>query len=1035
MLRGSKIVSMRWSILVWHCPSKIAHSVFNERTLIKYFLLILFSLGLATVYAQVTNFRFEHLTVADGLSQAQPNCFFQDSEGYLWIGTQDGLNRYDGYTFKVYKNNPFDSTTLTHNWVWAVAEDDDKNLWIGTFQGLCKYIRGEDRFEQYYHQPNNPNSISGNRPNAIVKDKQGRLWISCWGSGINMYDKQTKTFTRFLHDEKDQQSIGSNAVRTLFCDRQGTLWIGTWNAGLNKLIEGESGMRFQRFTNFSEVGFDQIERITSIAEDKVGNLWIGSLELGLLQLDVSRSRFTRWPQLSAVEINKILCDSKGNLWIGSNSGVYVLDDRTKQFTAYQHNSTNPHGISNNIVYTLYEDRSGILWISGNGIDTYDPKKNIFNLYQHQPSAKSSLSNNFVWSFCEDDNGKIWIGTNSGALNLFDPITKHFEFITIADKRGNVATNIQRMVLQGDVLWLVTVSSGLVRYNVKTKEAYFFEDQHPSALGSITAYNDILLNSDQTLWIASRENGLFHFDPKTNNVKQYTASADSTSIGANYINGLYKDRAGVVWISLWGGGLSRYNAATDNFINYRYDRKNKYGISDQMVNGIYQQNDSIYWIGTQTGLNKLNKLTGRVTHFFEKDGLGNNVVYEIIPDDFGFLWLSTNGGLSRFHLSTESFVNFTVADGLQSNEFNTHASLRSSTGELYFGGINGITSFNPAAIRSDTTAPKLLLEHYRIFDKLFRPEVSVSLPYHENYIGFKFTAIEFSHPTKINYHYKLDDVDANWISTLNREANYNNVRPGKYTFSVKAANSEGIWSETVSMQLIITPPFWTTWWFIILMVLLVGLLMYGVHRYRLAQLIKVQHLRNKIASDLHDEVGSSLTRISIYSDLLQSGTPDKDGRSYLSGIGELSRDVVSAMSDIVWSIDNRSDSMGSIMLRMKDFASETLQAKQIEFEFSAGNIDESKTLDPALKQNLYLLVKEAINNAVKHANATRISVQLINGSERFALIIKDNGKGLPENISEKGNGLRNMKRRAAAIQAVLDFKNDNGLTITVTRKSL
>jgi ligand-binding sensor domain-containing protein len=303
--------------------------------------IILFLLLAQQVHAQTSPFRFDHYTIKDGLSQSQAYSIFQDSFGYIWIGTQDGLNRFDGNEFRVFKNDPFDSTTLTHNWVWTVQEDNEGNIWAGTFQGLCKYIRKENRFIQYYHKLHDSTSISGNRPNYILKDKKVRLWISSWGSGLNLYHPETNTFTSFKNDPDNLQSISDNAVRTLFCDSRGTIWIGTWNGGLNRVIEDEKGIRFQRFNAQREYGFEGGNRITSIAEDKHGNLWIGSYEAGVVIYDRTQNRFTTVPDFAQNDVNKIICDNKGNMWIGTNSGLYFFDSQSKRFQQYQHNPANP----------------------------------------------------------------------------------------------------------------------------------------------------------------------------------------------------------------------------------------------------------------------------------------------------------------------------------------------------------------------------------------------------------------------------------------------------------------------------------------------------------------------------------------------------------------------------------------------------------------------------------------------------------------------------------------------------------------------
>lgn len=994
---------------------------------------------LFTLHAKAQpDFRFNHFTIKDGLSQSQAFTLFQDSYGYLWIGTQDGLNRFDGNAFKVYKNDPFDSTTLTHNWVWTVQEDERGDIWVGTFQGLCRYIRKEDRFVQYYHNPKDSTSISGNRPNYILKDRKGRLWISSWGGGLNLYDPDTDSFKQFRFNPDDNSSISDNAVRTLFCDSDGAIWVGTWNGGLNKVIEDKKGISFLRYNSKAEFGSDGGKRITTIAEDSEKNLWIGSYGAGLLTLDRSRRLFSRIPGFSENDINKIIRDSQGNMWVGTNSGLRVYDSQTESFRYYQHDPADPGSISSNTIYAITEDRSGIVWIAGNGLDQFDPRKSFFETYRNNPNDPTSLGQNMVWSFCEDDEGFIWVGTESGPLNVFDPASKTFKRINVHDDRGNIAENIHQIACKQGVLWLGSFKSGLIRYEKRTGKTKFFLNNHPSILGKVALISEVLMDDDETLWIGTNENGLIHYNPKNDSVTNYVYRPnDPESIGSNFLNSLYKDSKGNIWIGFWGGGMSMLNKRTGKFVNYRYDRKNKDGLSDQVVVSICQQNDSIFWICTNSGLNRLNVNTGHFKHFFEKDGLTNNVVYDMLQDSRGNYWISSDRGLNKFYTLSVRFKNFTDEDGLQSNEFNANAAMKSSTGDLYFGGVNGFNVFNPDNMRENTTPPLLVIESYKVHDKIFTTAAPViNLNHDENYLSFSYSALEFSSPGKIRYAYMLEGFDNEWNEVGGkREAQYTNLDPGHYVFRVKAANPDGHWTVPgEAINIVIYPPFWNTWWFTTLVIALIGAMVYMLHRYRLAQSLKVERLRNKIASDLHDEVGSSLTRISIYSDLLQNETMREENKGYLKNINVLSREVVSTMSDIVWSIDNRSDTMGAIILRMKDLATEVLQAKNIELDFKVNNVPDHTTLDPAQKQNLYLIFKESINNIVKHAGATQVMVSLNNEGGEFSMIIKDNGKGFKHNGQAKGNGLRNMQRRAQAIGGTFQARNEAGTTITFQRKA-
>lgn len=985
------------------------------------------------------NFQFTHLTVNDGLSQSQAYSILQDSHGYLWIGTQDGLNRFDGYELKVYKNDPFDSTTLTHNWVWSIEEDNDQNLWIGTFQGLCKYDRRTDRFQQFYHDPKDPTSISGNRTNNVIKDKRGRIWISSWGNGLNLLDPVTGKFQQFQTDSSNAGAISSNAVRTLLCDHQGTVWVGTWNTGLNRVIEDEQGIRFQHYPNLASNGAATGRRITSMAEDKSGKLWIASYESGLLTFDPRQQAFTPIAGFLPDDVNKVIFDRKGQLWIGSNNGLHILDPVSGRQSHYTHDVANPKGISSNTVYALYEDRSGSVWTSGEGMDIYHPDKNIFRSYAHRPTQPNSLGQNHVWSFCEDDQGRIWIGTESGPLNVFSPADGTFRHITVKDQAGNAVQNIHRIIRHDGVFWLASFISGLVRYDPRTGATRSYFGTHPSELGKTGEINDVLIDRDGTLWVTTYDRGLIHYDPRTEAVETFRQSlSDPTTIGSNFVNCLTQDHDGNLWIGFWGDGMSMYDPKMHRFTTYRYDRKNPDGLSDQVVNSIWQENDSIFWISTHTGLDRFNVTTKSFEHFFEKDGLPNDVVYNILKDSTGHYWISTNQGLSRFDPVNRRFKNFSGNDGLQSNEFNANAALQSSAGDFYFGGVQGFSVFRPGQIHTDSLPAHLVIQSFKVFEQERPITNTIDLEYFENFVSFRFAAIEFESPEKIRYAYRLDGFDDQWIESAgDRSANYTNLDPGHYIFRVKAASTDGYWSTDEAMlAFVVAPPFWKTWWFVALALAACVSIMYALHRYRLAQSLKVERLRNKIASDLHDEVGSSLTRISIYSDLLQNGASSSaQSSTYLKSISDMSREIVSTMSDIVWSIDNRNDATAALILRMRDFATEVLQARNIEMSFTVQGIDENKILDPALKQNLYLIFKESVNNIVKHAQARQVRISLLNEDHTFCMRIEDDGVGLFIQGTHQGNGLRNMRRRAHAIGGTFEIEQHAGTTIVVARKAL
>jgi signal transduction histidine kinase len=441
----------------------------------------------------------------------------------------------------------------------------------------------------------------------------------------------------------------------------------------------------------------------------------------------------------------------------------------------------------------------------------------------------------------------------------------------------------------------------------------------------------------------------------------------------------------------------------------------------------------------------------------KDTVDRHENYEMrfAADRQGNLWVSSFKQLSKIDLRGNSQTTFSLSNSL-SIERRLTGIFTANDGKIFLTGTNGFSWFYPDEIEKDTTPVKVVLTELEIFNKpilveghdstnsndFFIPRQidkldELTLHYNQNFFSIRFAAVTPTQRDKIQYAYKLEGFDRDWVYVGNRRfASYTNLDPGTYKFIVKATNADGYWTtDPKSISLVILPPFWRTTWFIILTISLAAAVIYSIHRYRVAQTLKVERLRNKIASDLHDEVGSSLTRISIYSELLQNGIEVEERKSYLSGIGALSREVVSTMSDIVWSIDNRNDSFGSLIIRMRDFATELLQAKNIELDFKVSGVVGRKILDPALKQNIYLIFKESIHNVVKHSNARKVSIEVSNDGTDFKMIVKDDGRGFHDDNASSGNGMRNMKRRADAINAKFEIVNQSGTTISLKREHL
>ena len=474
----------------------------------------------------------------------------------------------------------------------------------------------------------------------------------------------------------------------------------------------------------------------------------------------------------------------------------------------------------------------------------------------------------------------------------------------------------------------------------------------------------------------------------------------------------------------------------------HDPDNSLSISGNIVHYIYEtksKKEKTIWAGTSNGLSYMQFTgapTGSFKHLSMKDGLPGNVIYGILEDNSGNLWLSTNQGLSKFNPTTKAIKNYDKNDGLQSNEFNAGACLKLENGELLFGGINGFNIFNPDSIKESNYEPPLVFTSFKVFNKsifsgpYIANDQCIQLSYKQNFFSFEFAALDYRQTSKNQYAYKMEGIDEDWVYTgTRRYVSYTNIEPGNYKFLIKGTNKDGIWSRhTSNLNIRIKPPYWKTWWFKILSILIVSLFFYMYHKYRLNKLLEIERLRTQIASDLHDDIGSALTKISIYSEQIHSGINKNMIFNSSKKIGILSREVIATMSDVIWSIDSRNDTLKDLTERMRDLAYDSLPMSDVHVVFQTKGFEKNRKIPVNYRQNIFYIFKEAINNILKHANAKEVRIELSYIEKIFTLTIKDNGIGFNLDTVKKGNGLKNMKMRADRIGASLQFITDTGSLI-------
>ncbi len=820
---------------------------------------VLLSIFMLDLHAQQGKIRFDKISIEQGLSQSSVISICQDHWGFLWFGTYEGLNRYDGYQFKIYKNDPIDSASLSNNVIKVIYEDHLNILWVGTEGGLNRFDPEKERFIRYLSDKDDSTSLSNDRVRNIFEDRFGVLWIAT-DHGLNRFNREKDNFKIYYHEESNPNSISHNFVREMYEDHLGNLWIGT-DVGLN-LFDREKE-RFIRFFHDPQDPYSLSgNNILSFGEDAQGDLWIGTWDEGLNRFDQEKKRFIRYRfdlkdpySLRHNIVRSIYGDRSGELWIATYGGGLEKYDRAHdRFIHYQHDANDPYSLSSNAVYCIYEDRSGILWFGTDfgGVSKFDRKKNQFAHFQNDPNDPYSLNNNTVNAFYEDpdDQGKIiWIGTWGGGLCKFDrkkEIFTHFQNDPL--NPYSLSNDVIRCIFEDHtgILWIGT-DGGLNRFDRRTGQFLNYQciPGNPNTLDYDNIYS-ICEDHTNRLWIGSYYGGLNRFDQKTGRFIRYRIDPDDpASFNDNIVWFIYEDRSEQLWIGTDAGGLNRYDSGRDRFTHYMKNPDDSNSISDNKVLCIFEDHSGILWLGTPNGLNRFDAVNERFHCYDEKNGLASSTIQAILEDDDGYLWISTVSGLSRFDPRTEEFVNYDVNNGLQGNEFNVNACFKSVTGEMFFGGVNGFNLFFPQKIKTNQYVPPIVLTDFQLFnrsvyigqkidghqflEKSILETSEIRLTYKEDVFSIEFASLDYTAPDKNKYAYFMEGIEKDWNYVGNRRfATYTKLRPGTYKFRVKGSNNDGVWNnEDIALKIKITPPFWYTIWFRMFIILLIlGVLLAG-----------------------------------------------------------------------------------------------------------------------------------------------------------------------------------------------------------------
>ncbi|MEP7317670.1 MAG: two-component regulator propeller domain-containing protein, partial [Panacibacter sp.] len=999
-------------------------------------------------------------------------------QGFIWIGAEDGLTRYDGYSSVVYRHQDGNSYSLSDNEIYALCTDNDGTLWIGTRNGLNRYDARNDRFDVFLHDNNNDNSLANNEVFALAKDHSGNLLVGTYGGGLDMLVKsesttaQKKITYRFIHhrhDDKDSSSISNNQVFSVCVDRQERVWIGTYN-GLNVMQPSD-----KKFTHF----FHQQNNNSSITKngvykifaDSSNRIWIcgnGMLDHISWQTNsgINNVKVRHFlPQIAAGEnlndwaINDFFIDHNGAAWMATNDHGLLKFTITPEVTInniehFTSNGQSSYSLPNAAVFNLYEDRSGVIWIgTAKGLCKYNRSKSRFNEV-NIPDYVFPYKKHFITALLADKQNRLWLGFDSDTLtiinkNAADPLHKN-EKIPLSFSSAFNQVNVLYQSNAGDI-YIGTLLQGLyiIPYSLQNmydkKQWLHISVESDKALPSNNIYA-VTEDSNGIIWLGTYK-GVCNYNPKTKQAQAVYVSPKQMVVSDYIIRTLCTDADNTIWCGSDNGlYLIKNNTVIKTFRN---DETNAASISNNGITVVFPDRNKNIWIGTKAGLNLFNKTKNNFQRFTLQSGLPSDGIRSIQQDTDGHLWVGTNNGLVKFNTSDKKIAAYGIEDGLCSNQFGTNAADRDNEGSLYFGTNNGLVSFRPGNITPNLFVPPVAITNIRILNNplatlsdtsiinTYRKENRLVLQYDQNFFSFEFAALNYINSSANKYAYQLEGVDKEWNNSgTQRFAGYTDIQPGNYTFKVKASNNDGVWNNIpVTVEVIIIPPWWRTWWFYTLCVIAFCALIYTIYRIRVKQILKLYNLRSSIAKDLHDDVGSALSSIALLSRIAHDGktnarlNPDE----IFSRIGDTSKRMIDLMDDIIWSVNPDNDRFSNMLIRMREYAAEMLEAKDIDFTFKVAEDIEELKIPMQMRKDYFLIFKEAINNLAKYSQCTQAAIRIYHTNRNIVTTIDDNGIGFDPQAINSRNGLKNMQQRAASIKGTfeIDTQPGQGTRITLT----
>ncbi len=800
---------------------------------------------------------FEHYSIENGLSQNSVYSIIQDDNGFLWFGTLHGLNRFDGYNFDHFFSQPDDPLTISSNVVLSSLHLHNGKLLFGTYSGINIFDQRKEHFYRILLSNFDHGELSSDIIRILYQDNNKNIWAGT-DNGLFCYNFDEKRILKYNLNDSAWSDEDAVFVRDIKQDRYGRIWIATYG-GVFVLDEHRKIIQhFSEKTKKDAINSDAALSLLSSGK----YMWVGT-EAGLCKINVSDFSVKHYNEHHALNneiIRSLNLDSDSLLWVGSNNGLFFYDENADVFHVFKHNPEQVNTISANKIFSLFEDNVGLVWIGteGGGVNMLNKKRKNFKTLRHNPNGNPSLSSDVIWEIIQDRKRNIWIGTDRG-VDVFVPGKDNIIHFSALEKhlKPNSSKMVKAIAEDHDGFIWIGTDDGLIEYDPdNNKFEKHIHDENDSNSLSDNIIRCLMVDSQNRVWIGTKNGGLNMYDKKNHRFVHYTFNEnDSNSISNNRIWSLFEDFDGSIWIGTFGGGLNKMDLKEKKIYRYIHDPAQEFSISNNIVRDIYRDSRGLLWVATSYGLNLFHEQNHRFSVITALDGIANNLVYAILEDDQKRLWISTNNGLSLLDINQLEIRNYDENDGLQGNEFNQGAAVKCSNGSFFWGGINGITHFDPQSIEDNENIPEVAITQFNLFNKpvdisndgttpLNQSIIEtheIELQYYENSFSFKFTALNFINSNKNQYLYYLKGFDNDWIYAGDRRsAYYTNIDPGKYVFMVKGSNNDGVWSDRPATIVInIKPPFWQQTWFHILLIVIAILLLFAFIKIR-----EKRHIREK-----------------------------------------------------------------------------------------------------------------------------------------------------------------------------------------------